>query len=65
MPSNRVEKNKKHVFFVFVKFFRKMQFIFSLTNNSFDPDFDLDVTAKRPVLWVSLYKRHFYARFFC
>ena len=47
MPSN-----KKHVvFFVFVKFVRKMQFIFTLTNNSFDPDFDLDVKYKhwRPV----------------
>ena len=44
MPSNRVEKTKNMLFFfVFVKFVRKMQFIFTLTNNSFDPDFDLDV----------------------
>ena len=37
MPSNRVEKQKR-VFFVFVKFVRKMQFIFTLTNDGFDPD---------------------------
>ena len=47
MPSNRVEKTKNMLlFFVFVKFVRKMQFIFTLTNNSFDPDFDLDVKYK-------------------
>ena len=47
MPSNQVEKTKNMLlFFVFVKFVRKMQFNFTLTNNSFDPDFDLDVKYK-------------------
>ena len=38
MPSNRVEKQKNVFFFVFVEFVQKMQFIFTLTNDGFDPD---------------------------